>query len=133
MGTHRKSYIPNVVIKKIILKWIYFICEINRYSFWSQEKTVAGWGHDDAMRSTDGLLALLWVFIAIAVTARTPRAAAATCPQPSDAVRRCKCSSRDNEIQIWWVFATLSKFSSVVQTVYMVQGMCTAGIGREEG
>eukprot|EP00102_Acyrthosiphon_pisum_P022330 XP_016659540.1 PREDICTED: chaoptin isoform X2 [Acyrthosiphon pisum] len=53
------------------------------------------------MRSTDGLLALLWVFIAIAVTARTPRAAAATCPQPSDAVRRCKCSSRDNEIQIW--------------------------------
>ncbi|XP_025197984.1 protein artichoke-like isoform X1 [Melanaphis sacchari] len=53
------------------------------------------------MRSTDGLLALLWVIIAIAVTARTPYVTAATCPQPNDAVRRCKCSSRDNEIQIW--------------------------------
>ncbi|KAL5237361.1 hypothetical protein ACI65C_004771 [Semiaphis heraclei] len=53
------------------------------------------------MRSTEGLLALLWVIIIIAVTARTPRVAAATCPQPNDAVRRCKCSSRDNEIQIW--------------------------------
>ncbi|VVC38524.1 Hypothetical protein CINCED_3A023463 [Cinara cedri] len=53
------------------------------------------------MRSTDGLLALLWVIAAIATTARTPRAAAAACPQPSDAIRQCKCSSRDNEIQIW--------------------------------
>lgn len=69
----------------------------------SQETTVAGWGHDDAMRFTDGLLALLWVIAAIAVTAKTPRAAAATCPPSSDTVRRCKCSSRDNEIQIWWV------------------------------
>ncbi|XP_050425675.1 protein artichoke [Adelges cooleyi] len=53
------------------------------------------------MRSTDGLLALLWVITTIAATVRTPRAAAATCPQPNDAIRRCKCSSRDNEIQIW--------------------------------
>lgn len=100
-----------------------------------QEKTVAGWGHEDAMQSTDGLLALLWVIIAIAVTARMPRAAAATCPQPSDAVRRCKCSSRDNEIQIWWVWAILIRGPNRIHDLrYVYRGTeASSGIGQEEG
>ncbi|XP_050530399.1 protein artichoke [Daktulosphaira vitifoliae] len=53
------------------------------------------------MRSTDGLLVLLWIIIIIAATIITPYANAATCPLTNEAIRRCKCSNQHNEIQIW--------------------------------